>query len=47
LRPGETFGIICSGDQLDKLERVIRHNGGKAEVLQEKGGDVYVTVVKA
>jgi hypothetical protein len=46
LRRGEIFGIICSVDQLLKMERVVHHNGGRAEVLLKQGDALYVKVLK-
>jgi hypothetical protein len=46
LRAGESFGIICARDQVSKMERVIQHNDGRAEVVTELEDAVYLAVIK-
>ncbi|HOV86413.1 MAG TPA: hypothetical protein PLM79_08625 [Syntrophobacteraceae bacterium] len=46
LREGNSFGIICAHEQLDRMLKVIRHNGGSGSI-QRRGRDaVYVRVSK-
>jgi hypothetical protein len=46
LPPGEAFELIIEADKLDKIRRVIGHNGG--EVIEERrvGEDVRLRVSK-
>jgi hypothetical protein len=46
LQSGESFGIICTREQVSRMERVLDHNGGKAEILKATNDSVYLTVVK-
>lgn len=46
LRSGESFGIICSSDQVSKMERVIEHNGGRGETVETTSDALFIRVIK-
>jgi hypothetical protein len=46
MRPGEAFGIICGPDQLERMRRVIAHNGGADTVERTESDAVYLVVRK-
>jgi hypothetical protein len=46
MRSGESFGIVCTKEQQNKMERVIDHNGGGAEIVKIREDAVYVSVIK-
>lgn len=46
IRAAESFQIICSPEQLEKMLRVISHNGGVAETIRTEHDAVYLVIVK-
>ncbi len=47
VRADETFRIICTREQLDRMKRVISHNGGVEEIEREEADAVYLLIRKA
>jgi len=46
LPPGEAFEFIIEADKLDKVKRVIAHNGGQVLWENRVGEEVRVRVTK-
>ena len=46
LPPGETFEFILEKDKLDKIKKVIAHNGGKVVLKTPVDSDVRLRVEK-
>jgi len=46
IRAGESFKIICAPDQLEKMQRVIAHNGGADKIEKTEPDAVYLIVQK-
>jgi hypothetical protein len=46
MRPGEWFGAICSREQLDRMRRVIEHNGGELRGCDDRPEGVFLTIGK-
>jgi hypothetical protein len=42
----ETFKIICAPEQMDRMQRVIAHNGGVGEIVRAEPDAVYVVIRK-
>lgn len=47
MHAGEAFKIICGPDQLERMQRVIGHNGGAAEIERTDRDAVYLVVRRA
>ncbi|MHC1742132.1 MAG: hypothetical protein AB9873_03755 [Syntrophobacteraceae bacterium] len=46
IRADESFKIICGREQLERMKRVIAHNGGVEEIEREEGDAVYLVIRK-
>jgi hypothetical protein len=46
LPPGESFEFIIEADKLEKVKRVVAHNGGKIIEESRRGEDFHVRVSK-
>jgi len=47
LRPGDSFKFICTPEQMEKMNKVITHNGGVMETEKREEDSVFAVVRKA
>jgi len=46
LRPEESFKIICTPEQVEKMRKVVAHNGGRMETERTEADAVFIIVRK-
>jgi hypothetical protein len=46
MRPGDRLKFVCDPEHVEKMSKVIDHNGGRVEEKRENEAGIFFTIIK-